>query len=802
MPDESMDARVQRIVDYDDIRDMVCRHTASTLGKELAARMKPAVDPHVVQTRLAETTEARRLGEIDGDLPLSGLRDVRDAVTRAHKHGVLAVHELVEIAESVACSRRVRRYLQRAGEAFPHLSAQGQTLSEFLPLEEAVDRAISDRGEVKDSASPELARARRRVRALHDELQREIQHILTAPATLEMLQEPLATQRNGRFCVPVRAECRNAFKGIVHDISASGQTLFMEPLSVVARGNDLREAERLEEEEVQRVLAALSAKVGAAATRILPCLETLARLDLIAARAALSRAQQAVAPELNTEGIIELFQARHPLLGAAAVPIDITLGIDRQHTLVITGPNTGGKTVTLKTAGLFVLMAQSGLHVPADEGSRLAIFAQVFADIGDEQSIEQNLSTFSSHMTNIVRIVQDAGPHALVLLDEIGAGTDPAEGAALAKAVLLTLHERGCRTVVSTHYGELKVFVHNTPGFLNASVEFDRETLKPTYRVITGLPGSSNAFYISQRLGLPREIIARAREMMGSAPLEMEQMLKQAEGARRSLDRERTAATRARVEAQQTADRLQRELDAAERKRDVSVARAREQAQEVLQKARVDANALLDELRSALREVRGQQQETTPNVADLRKRAQAVLGKVREQVDETLPAATPPASEPVAVPPLTAVSAGQTVYVRSVGHRGVALESGAGDADVEVQVGILRIRVPLCDLEASGPSTDYARPLPPADAPRRQVEPEIHLLGLRAEEALTRLDEYLFDALDCGIRKVRIVHGFGTGALRNAVQELLRHHAVVRGSRPGEPQEGGGGVTIAELGNG
>ncbi len=788
-----MDTRIHTILDYDDVREMVRGYAASSLGQALVGRMRPATDPAVVLARLAETTEATRLIGDVGDVPLGGLHDVRDPVRRAEKHGVLTAPELLDVAETAACCRRVRRFLQRAGDGFPRLWAQGQLLGEFPAVEEAVDRAITERGEVRDSASAELERARRRVRVLYEELQRDLQHVLSAPE----LQEPIITQRNGRFCVPVRAECRNSFRGIVHDISASGQTVFMEPMAVVERGNDLREAERREEEEVQRVLAALSGKVGGIAARLLESLDTVARLDLIIARALLARAQDAVEPLLNTDGVVDLRAARHPLLGPKAVPIDLALGEDGNTTLVITGPNTGGKTVTLKTLGLFTLMAQSGLHVPADVGSKLAIFAQVFVDIGDEQSIEQNLSTFSGHMTNIVHIIKEAGPRALVLMDEIGAGTDPAEGAALAKAVLRELQERGCRTMVTTHYGELKVFAQNAEGFLNASVEFDRETLMPTYRVIAGLPGSSNAFYIAQRLGLPKTLVAQARDLMGSAPLEMEQVLKQAEGVRRALDRERTAAVRARRDAEQTATRLQHELSEIEEKRETNVSKARREAQDVLQKARQEVNALLDELKTALRETRGTAPEK-PQHATLRKRAAASLSAATDRVEEALP---PAAVAPlVAVPGLTQVAAGQAVFVRGLGHKGIALAAGAGDDEVDVQVGIMRVHVAVRDLDPAAPPSDHARPLPPAAAPPRPVDPELHLIGLRAEEAAEKLEEYLYDAADLGLTSVRIVHGFGTGALRNTVADVLRHHPVVRASRAGERHEGGGGVTIAQLG--
>lgn len=795
-----MNTRILRLLEYEKIREMLARHAASAPGREYIARMRPVRDPAIVRQRMAETSEARRAIEDRGSAPFGGLRDVRDAVTRAEKLGVLSAGELLDVAETAACSRRLRRYLLATGGEYPGLQQQGRLLGEFPQVERQVDRAISASGEVLDSASPDLERARRRVRALHDEIQRELQRIISSSTAQDSLQDQIITQRNGRFCVPVRAESRNAFKGIVHDISASGQTAFMEPLSVVELGNDLREAQRLEEEEEQRVLADLSAHVGAVAACLLESIETAGRLDAVFARALLARQQDATEPLLNTDGVVDLRQARHPLLGAGAVPIDIALGDDGFTTLLITGPNTGGKTVTLKTIGLFTLMAQSGLHVPAEQGSRLAIFDEVFADIGDEQSIEQSLSTFSGHMTNIVRIIRDASAKSLVLLDEIGAGTDPAEGAALGKAILLELQERGCRTIATTHYGELKVFGQGTEGFMNASVEFDLETLRPTYRVISGLPGSSNAFAISQRLGLPKPLITRAKALMGEAPAAMEQVLKQAEGVRRALDRERTATLRTREALETDARRLAHDLRELDEKRADALARSRQQAMEVLEKARSEANALLDELRTALRNAHGTAGTTpAPTVSSLRKKARETLAGLEESV-AALPARKPSAPAPETRPALDEVKAGQAVVVRSLGHRGTALESGRGEEEVDVQVGIMRVRVPVSDLEAGRSTSGPVIPLAAPATARENMSSEIHLLGRRAEEAVQQLDTYLYDAMEEGLTRVRIVHGFGTGTLRQVVQDLLRHHPAVRQYRQGQPQEGGGGVTIAELG--
>jgi DNA mismatch repair protein MutS2 len=794
-----MDARVFRILEYEKVRELVRGYAASSLGREIITRMKPVQDDRLIHQRLTETTEARTV-LAQATPPFQGLKDVRDALQRAQKEGVLTPQDLLDVGDVAACSRRLRRALSGHAEnaPWPHLRAQANLLCEQQDLETAIDRAIAPTGEVLDTASQELDRARRRVRGLHDDIQRTLQRLVTSVATQEMLQDPIITERNGRSCLPVKAEYRHAFKGIVHDLSASGQTAFMEPLPVVELGNDLREAERIEQMEVLRVLTTLSLLVGRYATPLLTALDAAARLDAIFARASFARATDAVEPEVADDGPLRLLGARHPLLGADAVPIDLTLGEQGETALLITGPNTGGKTVTLKTIGLFLLMAQSGLHVPAAPGTRLPRVEQVFADIGDEQSIEQSLSTFSGHMMNIVRVVKEAGKRALVLLDEVGAGTDPAEGAALAKAILLELQSRGCRIVATTHYGELKAFAQVTPGFANASVEFDMETLRPTYRVITGLPGSSNALAIAQRLGLPKAIVARAREQMGEGAQAMEQVLKQAEAVRRALDRERTAAEVARRQSEATSARLARDKQELDERRTAALAKAREEATAVVQRARQESGALLEDLRAAVRQQRAPETPAQDNTAGLTKARRAtkdVLGGLEATLRE-LPAAPapPPQNEK---PTLARVVAGQEVLVRSVNARGLVLQPGHGDDVVEVQVGIMKVRVPLSDLEDAPRA---ARPTPAVSAvAAKQPNPELYLLGQRADEATERVTDYLDLAAKTGLTRVRIVHGHGTGALRSVVKRVLEGHPAVTSFRTGERNEGGAGVTIAEV---
>ena len=798
-----MDTRTIEILEYPKIIAQLREHCSSLMGQAIINRMRPLHDYQLIAARIAETSEARFLLQEHVGISARGLHDIADAVIRAAKIGILSPTELLDIADTAACCRRMRHGIISANEKCPRIREQAKLISDFLPLEKAISSAIAPSGEINDSASSELARARRRTRALHGEIQQHLQQLIHSPHSADMLQEAIITQRNGRFCVPVRAESRNAFKGIVHDISASGQTAFMEPLSVMQLGNDLREAERLQEEEEQRVLAQLSAMVGQVANALLQSTEAVARLDAIFARASYARALDATEPELNQQGVILLRQARHPLLGSSAVPIDLELGDDNITSLLITGPNTGGKTVTLKTIGLLTLMAQSGMHLPASPGASIAVFDAVYADIGDEQSIEQSLSTFSGHIRNIITIMKEAPANSLVLLDEIGAGTDPAEGAALAKAILLDLYERGCRIVATTHYGELKIFGHNSTGFRNAGVEFDMLTLRPTFRLLYDLPGSSNALAIAQRLGLPKQLVKRAREQMPETPQAMEEVLKQAEGVRRALDRERSAATKARKEAEALAKSVMEKEQRLDKQRDEILARTRKQAEAIMEKTRLESNQLLEELRDILRDMRStganSSAEKLPRVAELRKETREKLAEVEEIVAE-LPfeVIQRSAISSDEEPPLTQVSAGQAVYVRSLGHRGVTLNAASADEEVEVQVGILRVRVAVSDLQARV-ETNYAPPKPAGERYAPLADKEIKLLGKRAEEAAEELDDYLYAAWESGLAAVRIVHGFGTGALRQVVQELLRHHPAIKSFRSGESNEGGGGVIIAEL---
>jgi DNA mismatch repair protein MutS2 len=805
-----MDARTLRVLELNRIAEMLAAHATSVVGKEKALALAPATDLDLVRARQRETSQARVLLERDGSPPLGGIRDIRSAARGAVKDLVLESAQLLDVASTAFAARRLRAFLTARELTCPALAAQARGLGDFRALEEEIGRCIDSRAEIRDRASDELARLRERARSLRATLEQRLERMIRSPQYQRMIQEPLVTVRGGRYCIPVRSEFRAEFRGIIHGASASGATVFMEPLALVDLGNDLAQAREDEQREVRRILAALSRQVAVAAPELLATVELLGAFDLIFARAALSQAQDAAEPDLNRDGIIDLVAARHPLLAGEVVPIDLRVG-EEFHALVITGPNTGGKTVSLKTVGLLSLMAQSGLHVPAKPGSRVAVFSQIFADIGDEQSIQQNLSTFSSHMAQIVEVMQ-AVPrpaNALVLLDEIGAGTDPAEGSALAKAILTELHARGARTIVTTHYGELKAFAYAQPGIENASVEFDPESLRPTYRLRIGLPGSSNAFAIARRLGLTADIVAAARAMLGESQTVMEDAIRGIEEAQRRLQSETLAAERERRELQALRLDFERQLRDLESKRAQILREARREASRVLNETRQQAAEIIERLQQQARRKPGGGTPLTRAEADrTAQQAQAELTHVDARVEEALPApppaptnGAPPAPAPPALAPeptrrAPSIRPGEAVVVRTVGQRGTILGSADKEGMVEVQVGILKLKVRADDLE---PAPEAFEPVGPQAAKALEVPSEIHLRGMRVVEAMEVLEKYLDDALLAGLTEVRIVHGVGTFAVRNAARELLSKHPHVRGYRPGRREEGAAGVTVAEL---
>ncbi|MGQ9709358.1 MAG: endonuclease MutS2 [Anaerolineae bacterium] len=783
-------------LEFPKILERLAAHTSFSAGAEKARALAPSTDPAEIRERLATTTEARRFLSLYPLTDLGGARDVRPMVEAARREAVLDPADLLDIAQTLQTARRLRQTVARQEAHFPRLAAVAARLEPCPELVAAIERVLDERGEVRDDASSALARIRSERRTVHDRLITRLQRIISSPETAPFLQEPIITMREGRYVVPLKADFKGRIRGIVHDRSASGATLFIEPLSVVELGNTWRELQVAEDQEIRRILADLSARVAARGAEILETVDALADLDLAFAKARYADELDAVEPLLadgkpERDGTrLRLLRARHPLLDpATVVPIDVILD-GGTHVLVITGPNTGGKTVTLKTVGLLALMAQSGLHIPADENSLLPVFAAIYADIGDEQSIEQSLSTFSAHLTNILSFIHQADEHSLVLLDELGAGTDPAEGSALARALLETFRQRGAVTLVATHYPELKAYAQLTPGVCNACVEFDPETLRPTYRLTIGIPGRSNALAIARRLGLDEAIVRRAEALLSPQERQTEHLLADLHRLRLEAARARDEAYAARAEAQRLTEELHRRLARIDEERAAILEQARREALEELERLREEVRALQQQWRRihllspAAQDVSGVPHPPPP-VAE----AEAELNRLETEVEESFRAPEP-------LLPTGPLQPGDTVWVKSL--RAIGELRTLVDDEVEVQVGPLRVRVPARELERRAPPAPVVEPsgvrYAPPTAPLR-----LDLRGQTVEEALERLDRYLDTAALAGLPWAHIVHGKGTGALRQAVRDFLRRHPLVRSYRSGEEGEGGDGVTVVVL---
>ena len=786
-----MTPRTLRVLEFSAIRERLAARCASAIGREAAQGLHPSPVLAEVARGQQETSEARRLAESGSGLPVGGIREIRDPIHRAAIGGVLAIQELLDIRDTLAVARTLRGFvLARRAEA-PILAETAASLVVFPDLEEAIGQAIGADGEILDGASPDLSRIRRERRSAESRLRERLEEVLRTPAVARMLRESLITIRGDRYTVPVRAEFRHQFPGVAHDQSSSGVTVFMEPLVVVPLGNRLRELAAEEREEVTRILAALSDAVGAVAEDLALTLQALGGLDLAAAKARLSLDLAGSAPRLNAEGRLDLRSARHPLLSGPVVPVDVQLG-GRFRTLIITGPNTGGKTVTLKTMGLLTLMAQTGLHIPAAADSEVAVFPQVYADIGDEQSIEQNLSTFSSHLTAIVEILralaQDppGDARALVLFDEVGAGTDPTEGVALARALIEALHAQGVCLAVTTHYNELKAMPYTVPGMENASVEFDEITLRPTFRLLVGTPGRSNAFAIAERLGLDRRIVARARDSMSRRDADLTQVLQSVEAERAALAQERDAVARARGDLaglQARVEEAARGLDAERRQ---FFERAQADVRALVRRGRQDLDALLRAIKE--RPSPDAASRIRSHLQGLSRAAQAYAAQARSPME-----GAPPQD----------LRIGETVLVTSLNQPGVVEAGPDNRGEVAVRAGSLKVQVPVSDLRriSAAEAADPA-PTPPAPAGLQkalQVSSTLDLRGLAAEDAVLELDKYLDDAILAGLERVTVIHGKGTGALRQAVRAHLSRHPEVAAFRLGGEGEGGSGATIVDL---
>ena len=791
-----MDEHALRILEFDKIVERLARLTSFSAGRELALALRPSNEYDEVVRRQRLTAEARRLRELKPSLGLDGARDVRDLARKAALAGVLEPAELLDVASLLSAAREAHATLSRL--PLPLLGSIAAGIVPQPTLLEAINRSVNHRAEVTDAASPMLGILRRDVRTAHERLYSRLQDILASGVARGWVQEPIITQRDGRYVIPVKADFRGHVKGIVHDVSSSGATVFLEPLAVVDLANQWRELQLEEQREVERVLRHLSAQVGACVEPIVASVEALAEIDLALACARLG--DEMGARELPYEGEaqpwitpapgeLRLVNARHPRLKGEVVPTTMTVG-GAYRVLLITGPNTGGKTVALKTAGLLTLMACAGLPVPADAESRVPVFRAVYADIGDEQSIEQSLSTFSSHMTHIIRILREADDRSLVLLDELAAGTDPTEGAALARAVLEALLRTGSVTVATTHHGELKAFAHATEGIVNGSVEFDPVTLAPTYHLTIGLPGRSNALAIAERLGLPSEIVEAAWRSLSAEHVQVETLLAEIQRERSEAEAARRAEVVAREEAERIRARLEERLDAIEEERSRLVARTVEEVERQLS----DARRALDQ---ALRDAERQRLE---RAAQRLREAAAQAEQVKRAAQTRAPRRRPTRRPEAAGPPPAQIRTGDLVWIRGMDRFGEALGPPA-NGEVEIRLGPLRSRIALEQVERvqrphprGGARSEVVAPPPPPS-----VSPEIEVRGQTIDEALPLVEQYLDDAYRAGLSTARVVHGKGTGALRREIRGLLARHPLVREFASAEPFEGGEGVTVVRL---
>ena len=779
----------QQTLELPAVLALLAGEAVSPPAKELVAALRPSTHRSEIERLQKETTAAKDLMTYKGSPSFSGVRDVRGSLARADMGGVLNTRELLEIAGVLQSARTVRSYGMSA-EKESCIDSLFRTLQPNKFLEDKIIASIPGEDEIADAASSELADIRRKMRAAAARVRDSLQKIISAPSMAKFLQDPIITTRSDRFVVPVKAEHKGSVPGLVHDVSASGATLFVEPMGAVKANNELRELKAREKAEIERILAELSADCASYRETIDADYAVLVNLDVIFAKAKLSFKLDAGEPELSERGI-RLRRARHPLLEKGkAVPIDVELGED-YDTLVITGPNTGGKTVTLKTVGLLCLMAQCGLHIPAAEGSRVPVFASVLADIGDEQSIEQSLSTFSSHMVNIVGVLSECGPETLLLFDELGAGTDPVEGAALAIAILEDARRKGAVIAATTHYAELKVYATNTPGVMNASCEFDVDTLRPTYRLLIGIPGKSNAFAISQRLGLPEEIIEDARNRVGVSSAKFEETIEKLEQTRAILDRERLETARQLRQAEEERKKAALLRSELEVRLEKAEDKARREAERILSDARAVADRTfreLDDMRSARNE-----QENHQRINE----ARAELRRELNRAQESLRRPEEPQPEQKSA---RAVEVGDIVQIRSMGVK-ATVTAIAADRTLTLQAGILQVTAredEVLLLEGEKPAAP--KPESRGVTLRESAVPlELDIRGMETIEAIPVVERYIDSAHQGRMERVTIIHGKGTGALRSAVQQALRKNKQVKSFRLGRYGEGETGVTVVEL---
>lgn len=794
-----MDTKALHKLEFDKIVDLLAEQAASSPGKEQCRRLVPSTNRFEIERLQRETAEAYTFLVTRGQPPFGGLRDIRNSVGCTEVGAVLTMEELLNIAGILYTSGQLKEYGKhvREDEEYPCLDPMFMGLSPMTSLEREIHRCIASEEEMYDNASQKLASIRKEIRITQERVRSQLQSMIHSSTYKSMLQDEVVTMRGGRYCIPVKAEFKSSVQGMVHDQSGSGSTVFIEPIAVVQLNNKATELELEEKREIQRILAMLSEQVHMSAQELMANFELMVQFDFLFAKAKLALRMNAVPPIFTDTGYIELKNARHPLLDEKkVVPITIYLG-ESFTSLIVTGPNTGGKTVTLKTLGLLQMMGQAGLHIPTSDQPKLAVLDQIFADIGDEQSIEQSLSTFSSHMVNIVEILQKVTPFSLVLFDELGAGTDPVEGAALANAILEDLRQRRILTVATTHYSELKVYALSTEGVENASCEFDVDTLKPTYRLLIGVPGKSNAFAISKRLGLPDTVIHKAQELLESNDVKFEEMMSDLELRRRQTEEEQQKIRLLRLEiddlSRQTRDNQQK----LEKQKEKILQKAREEARDILYKAKAEAdesirlmNKLVKQGQAVdIRALEEQRSKLRSSAAAAEEKAVGREAIHYEKVDRRQ-----------LVP-------GTRVKLRNMEQECIIQTAPDAKDGLMIQVGIMKMQIHVQDIarvlpeagEVKKKKVDGKGQTAGAFGKAQTISLEVDLRGMMVEEAMGILDKYIDDAFLAGVPKVTVIHGKGTGALRKATQQFLKRHPHVKSYRLGAFGEGESGVTIVEM---
>jgi DNA mismatch repair protein MutS2 len=792
-----MREKTLKTLEFNKIIDKLASFATSKLGKEKVEKLLPAQDINKIKYMLKETDDGLCYIFRRGNPPLGGIRDIERSIKRVEMGAVLTPRELLNIGDVL----RSCRYLKNHASGDKKTSEEKSIVLDLIDnlktnrkIEDRIKITIIGEEEVADDASPTLKTIRRQIKDQQESIKERLNGIIRSPRYQKYIQESLVTIRGGRYVIPVKQECRNEVSGLVHDSSASGATIFIEPMAVVEANNYIKQLKIKEQVEIEKILAELTVDISMILDSLTSNIYLLARLDFIFAKAKLSIHYNCTLPKLNEEGYINIRQGRHPLLNSEnVVPIDFWMG-GKTSTLVITGPNTGGKTVTLKTVGLLTLMAQAGLHIPAGDNTEVGVFNNIFADIGDEQSIEQNLSTFSSHMTNIIKILKSADRKSLVLLDELGAGTDPTEGAALAMSILQYLHQKDSVTVATTHYSELKVYAITKEYAENASLEFDIETLKPTFKLLIGVPGKSNAFAISKRLGLEDKILNEAKEFLTQEDLRFEDLLLSIEKDRINAEEEKVRALIYRQEIEKLKDELEKERNKIKEEKDRIVKDAKEESRRLLENTKKESEAFIKELRDLEKE------EDTAKKNRAIEKIRSSIGNKINTIDESLLEPLMPKGEYVL--PLENIKAGDSVLITNLNQKGIVIEPPDNNKEAIIQAGIIKINVHMSNLKLIDEQKIQIAKTGIGKIGKNkamEISPKLDLRGLTIDEASINVDKYLDDASITGLKTVMLIHGKGTGALRAGIQNHIKNHIYVKTSRLGAPGEGGDGVTVVEL---